>query len=494
MYLAGDPFNNFYDIAVKLHSGATNAFVEVAVGCCLEDTWVTVDAVIDPASFGYSGTGTFDPTAVTDISIQLYSASGKTQIAYIDKIWATFPNQYGLVTFTFDDGLTELKTRVIPHLDLYGYSGVLAVFGSGVDSTGYLTKAELNALQEKGWDIVSHGYNHRALSLNSKAVCEDEVCKGKGFLTQNGFYNGPRFYINAYTGQAKKSGYDVLRKYMLLNRTTSYGINTFPVFSPYYIQTIPLLSTSLAAAIKAVDAAVSKGVWPVFYAHTLDTTPWATAEMSQADFLTLLAYVQSKNCKVVTFSEIYDKYMIKPVTVIPTSEVFMDCLDADTAHAHALATADNAAHVDLVSPDVARNMSYTIKNNTGGEATGTACTVTYTGVNAMGMTLTDTVSYTAAELTAVGSGAVVTKYTNVAFAKITSVQSSAAQPANWQFTVGISDKLGLSKPIVKNTDVYKVKVNTADATVGTVSAVYGTVDCATITDGDDITISYKATL
>ena len=89
-----------------------------------------------------------------------------------------------------------------------------------------------------------------------------------------------------------------------------------------------------------------------------------------------------------------------------------------------------------------------------------------------------------------------TLYGKYAFAKINAsgLIIPAAFTATESVAFGISDKLGLSNLVTESADVYKMKKNNADATVGTVDEDNDTVDCATITGGDDFTVYYKSNL
>jgi parallel beta-helix repeat protein len=175
------------------------------------------------------------------------------------------------------------------------------------------------------------------------------------------------------------------------------------------------------------------------------------------------------------------------------TDLFMDCLAADLDHVHVLVDYDALEHTDVISPDVPRNVSVSLYNNTAGSIATAECTCTVTGRDAKGFGATETITIPANA--ALGAGAYQTAYGSKAFSKISKIQfSDVAQPAGTQMCVGISDKLGLSNVIYGTGDVYKVKKNNADVAVGTVDVTNGTVDCATIISGDDFTIYYRSNL
>jgi hypothetical protein len=184
-----------------------------------------------------------------------------------------------------------------------------------------------------------------------------------------------------------------------------------------------------------------------------------------------------------TASVIYERY----------SDLFMDVLAADLDHIHALVAYDALAHTDVTSPDVPRNASASLYNSTAGALDTLECTATITGVDARGNSITEVITIPA--VVGLAAGAYTTVYGSKAFATVSQIQfSDVAQPTGIQMCAGISDKLGLSNVIYATGDVYKVKKNNADIAVGAVDVTNGTVDCATITGGDDFTIYYKSNL
>ena len=84
-----------------------------------------------------------------------------------------------------------------------------------------------------------------------------------------------------------------------------------------------------------------------------------------------------------------------------------------------------------------------------------------------------------------------------AFDTITNINIPAGITAADTVTVGFSDKIGLSNPIVAASDVFKKKVNNADEThelAGNVDITYHTVNCATIAANEDMELRYKSIL
>ena len=174
------------------------------------------------------------------------------------------------------------------------------------------------------------------------------------------------------------------------------------------------------------------------------------------------------------------------------SDLFMDVLAEDVGYVHAAITPDGAEHTDTTNPDVPRNVMIRINNTDGSNPqTPDGGDIVIEGIDARGISISETLTVPNSEISA-GSHSDV--YGSKAFATVTKVTYYSESNSNITVSVGISDKLGLSNPIYSSGDVYKVKKNNADIDVPSVDVTNGTVDCATIANGDDFTIYYRTNL
>ena len=174
-------------------------------------------------------------------------------------------------------------------------------------------------------------------------------------------------------------------------------------------------------------------------------------------------------------------------------ELFMDVVVASTTYVHPLVAYDGTVRTVVTSPDVPRNISASLRNSATVPIDTVATDATITGVDARGNPITEVIRIPAvAGLTA---GAFTTAFGSKAFATVSQIQFSiVTQPAETQMSVGISNRLGLNNPIYLAGDVFKVKRNIANISVGAVDIANRTVDVTTVTDGDDFTIYYRSNL
>jgi len=181
-------------------------------------------------------------------------------------------------------------------------------------------------------------------------------------------------------------------------------------------------------------------------------------------------------------TEVIDKRNFIMQRVI--SQHFQDLLAANASGIHAAITGTGAIQnitTAITNPDYARNPSITTTNNASPSG----------NVKIVGLVR----GKNDEEEIAIIAGSIA--YGNKAFDIVTKIVIPAGVTASDTVMVGFSDKIGLDNPIVVVGDVFKKKVNNEDKTSelsGNVSAVYHTVNCATIVANEDMLLKYKSIL
>jgi peptidoglycan/xylan/chitin deacetylase (PgdA/CDA1 family) len=70
------------------------------------------------------------------------------------------------VVITFDDGNISIFQQAYPIMQAHGFFGVNYVVASWVGAEGFLGAEELSELREAGWELGSHSYTHRDLTVD----------------------------------------------------------------------------------------------------------------------------------------------------------------------------------------------------------------------------------------------------------------------------------------------------------------------------------------
>lgn len=145
-----------------------------------------------------------------------------------------------------------------------------------------------------------------------------------------------------------------------------------------------------------------------------------------------------------------------------------------------------------LQPDIPRNISISFKNTVAGASTGNATAVVIVGTF-RGAAQTETISFTALELTSTAQNEVATKQGSKPFDTITSITPSVAQPASWQHAAGVGSKLGLPVTPRNNAeaDIISLTKNGAALSPSGLYSTNQTINFGTLADGDDIAADYN---
>lgn len=158
-----------------------------------------------------------------------------------------------------------------------------------------------------------------------------------------------------------------------------------------------------------------------------------------------------------------------------------------------LADAANTTALTIaLQPDIPRNIGIAFKNTNVGASTGNAVGMAIVGTF-RGAAQTETISFTALELTSTAQNEVATKYGVKPFDSITSITPSTAQPSGWQHAAGPGSKLGLPTTPANNaeTDIIKLTKNAANLSPTGLYSTNQTVNFGVLADGDDISAEYN---
>lgn len=226
----------------------------------------------------------------------------------------------GVVSFTFDDGLSTVFSNARSKLSQYRYPATAYIIadvigGSSVngDGTGYMTLQNLSDLQEKhGWEIGAHAYkvaNHNltnGFTDMAASALERELVGIRTWLQSNGFNSSdhlalPRGYHNATTAP-------LTRKYFLSTRTTWHPTlsETFPPADPNKLRIFYVLnSTSTASVQTAIDRAFTNKEWLILLFHDITSgSASGSTQYTTTNFGTIVDYVNSKGIAVRTVGDV----------------------------------------------------------------------------------------------------------------------------------------------------------------------------------------------
>lgn len=224
---------------------------------------------------------------------------------------------------TFDDCCKDQHDLAKPIMDGNGQAGVTFCPTSWVDTVGdHLTKAQLTALQNAGWDISNHCEEHLHLPDVSQVAMEETIDNGRAWLVANGFSKGARFFAHPYgeynqAVQTKvKEQHRIVRAFMYGEDQGHFNMDNdmeFSVKMQWVTNELPP-----ATVLGWIDDAIArKGLIVLVFHHIHEA---GDGGYPVADFETISDYLASSGIAaeidVITFSDYYDQFMPSDLTSV----------------------------------------------------------------------------------------------------------------------------------------------------------------------------------
>jgi peptidoglycan/xylan/chitin deacetylase (PgdA/CDA1 family) len=192
-----------------------------------------------------------------------------------------------MITFFSDDGYDDALNILKPILDKYNYPASIGFVIHYIGTTGRLTLAEIDTLQNAGWEIMSHSYNHEYMTTLDTAELHYEFYESKEYLQNSGF----NVYNFMYPYGDRNSFTDSISAiYYRHNRGDTFsGITVYAVSDLYDLDSLKELIT----------LAQTNNAWLTISTH----------EMTASDSLavdSLVDYIDSVGIAVVTMNAALD--------------------------------------------------------------------------------------------------------------------------------------------------------------------------------------------
>lgn len=171
-----------------------------------------------------------------------------------------------LVSFTYDDGFASWYDTAFPLFQQYGFPVVLYINGANTWVSGAVN--ELHEMQDAGWEISNHTWDHNQFWTNDSIV-DFEVSSMKTWLDANGFPNsGFASPYNDWSHNPVK----VVRKNSIYY-CASGGFGFSQPYDPYFLRRVGISNDVPIETIKGyLDAAVADNLWIIFSGHEIGGT------------------------------------------------------------------------------------------------------------------------------------------------------------------------------------------------------------------------------
>lgn len=211
------------------------------------------------------------------------------------------PLNRAIVTLTYDEMNKNVYTYGYPLFTKYNMKGDLYLLSNQLGTAGMMTKDQLLAYKNFGFEIGSHTVTHPYLTQITSAQLDTELKDSQTALSS--YFGIP---INSFASPYGEYNDDVvaaIKKYYKSHRTTDEDFNTKDNFDPYKIKAWSIESDMSADYVKAlIDKAVAEKTWLVLVYHDIRPDDgsgdlWTT---TPANMESVLSYLQTKGVAVET--------------------------------------------------------------------------------------------------------------------------------------------------------------------------------------------------
>jgi peptidoglycan/xylan/chitin deacetylase (PgdA/CDA1 family) len=213
----------------------------------------------------------------------------------------------------FDDGRADFYTAAFPALTTAGIKSTLYAIPGLFGNAGYITSVQAGEIYAAGHDIGNHSNTHPAFDTLTQAQIEAELSTAKTTLDAAGMtrasdhvaYPYGTHDFNTMTATGMITGRVTTTGYMTLDNVhDNLNLYSLPI---YYVKN----TVDLGTVINWINnmALQNKIIYLLF--HSIVDTPTDTYEWSTADFVALLAHINSMSLPALTITEWYARYTAK---------------------------------------------------------------------------------------------------------------------------------------------------------------------------------------
>lgn len=201
-----------------------------------------------------------------------------------------------MVTFVFDDGFESDYTIAKPLFAAQGEVACSAIITGSVGGGSYMSWSQIVALEDAGWEMLSHSKTHADLTGLSEAELREELGGSKDILESHGLTINNFVYPTHLQNATVRN---ITREYYRASRGGDQGINPGVIHS-YALHSL-LQDTGDLNAMKAYVDLANAGLWMIFYTHEISAG-------NEAYFNDLIDYIQSLSIPIVTMNEAMDAW------------------------------------------------------------------------------------------------------------------------------------------------------------------------------------------
>jgi peptidoglycan/xylan/chitin deacetylase (PgdA/CDA1 family) len=204
-----------------------------------------------------------------------------------------------ILSYTFDDGWASAYKNSIPLFEQAGSKATFYLNPSSIDTPGFMTTAQVAALDSSGHEVASHGYEHHDFTTLNPASTDYQLKYANDYFRQV-------FHMQSVNFAAPFGGSDdqlifYARKYYDSLRTTQDGINTKQTFDPYNLRVLYVGNDlSLDRLKEAVAQTQAAHGWLILVYHRIDDSTQGESATPTEEFRSQFDAVRTSGITVIT--------------------------------------------------------------------------------------------------------------------------------------------------------------------------------------------------
>ena len=249
-------------------------------------TSTSIDTGVSSPVWGKISWGEMLPSSKTDIELQ-------TSVSDDGSNWTNwFLTDNGVITVTFDDGYAGVYNNAFPVMNTFGYTGVPYIVTNWVGTTKYMTVAQIQALNDAGWEIGSHTESHMGNPSASELTTSHQWLVDHGFghvalAYPYGNFDQPT--IERAVDAGYTTGRTIINGYQTYN--TKYRLYSYPG------------NSGVADVNQWLDSIMNKKAWGILTFHTVGEPSEGGNNVSTADFTAIMQHISDSRLDVLNMED-----------------------------------------------------------------------------------------------------------------------------------------------------------------------------------------------
>lgn len=223
------------------------------------------------------------------------------------------------ISYTFDDGLKEHYTQVVPELEKRNFKGTFWINGSKINETHSMitdstrmTRSQLKEMADKGHEISNHGWAHKNFGRHSLEEIEEDILKNDSAIQ---LYTGIKPLTFCYPHNTKTpEGIELASRNRVGTRTEqrSIGSKSTPEDLDKWVNTLIETNNWGVGMTHGITYGYDAFTNPAYFWNHMDKVKLQESKIWVGTFVEVAAYLKEQDNIKLTIQKKRDELFITP--------------------------------------------------------------------------------------------------------------------------------------------------------------------------------------